>query len=282
MTEIAATALTLAGLARVAALLREVFPAAGHLTDTYLRWDYAENPMGAAIAVDARDGETAVAHLAGRALIARWAGRETQGYLIHHAATRASHRGQRLFGALLDAIASQARTRGAGFLIAVANAKSAPIFVARHGFAGLGALDVELGAGLPPRPRETSECDFEPVWSREAIAWRLARPGAAYRARRVGDSLQCAAPTGLLGAWVELAWVRGDAIETAPQAFAREPWLGARIGIGSGRRSGRWAALPVPRRLRPSPLELVFLDLAGARAPERSRTSFGVLDFDAF
>jgi GNAT superfamily N-acetyltransferase len=282
VADLVATELDDVGLARAAELLRDVFPAAAHLDPAYLRWSYAGNPMGEAIALDARAGEAVVAHLAGRALIARWGGREVRGYLIHHAATRASHRGQELFSRLLAGVGEQARARGAEFLIAVANASSAPIFVSRHGFQDLGPLDVELGVGLPPRFGAPVELAFEPLWNSAALTWRLARPGSTYRARRVGDAIQFAAASGLLGAWVELGWARAEALETVPPTFEELPRLGARIGLDPRRRQRPWPALPIPRGLRPSPLELVFRDLLGSRGLRSSHLSFSALDFDAY
>lgn len=282
MPEIAPTDLSEPALARVAALLCEVFPNAAPIDAAYLHWAYAANPMGTAICCDARDAGALVAHLGGRALEARVEGAPARGLLIHHAATRASQRGRGLFGALLEAIARAGQGAGYDFLIAVANAQSAPIFVAQHGFQALGALDVSLGLGLPPQPIGAAPAHFEAVLGERALAWRLARPGADYRVRRAGEELQLLAPTGRLGAWVELGWIPLAAAPAGLPVLASAPRLGARIGLDPRPRARAWPALRVPLRLRPSPLELVFRDLRGVRRLDRARTAFRVLDFDAY
>jgi len=280
--ELAPTELSGAGLARAAALLCEVFPAAPPVTPDYLRWAYAENPMGPAVAFDAREAGELVAHLAGRALVAVLEGREQRGLLVHHAATRASQRGKGLFGALVEAIAEAGCARGCDFLIAVANAQSAPLFVARHAFQALGPLDVWLGLGLPPAPVAGARSGFEPLWSEAALAWRLARPGSDYRVRRTGELAQVVAPAGRLGAWVELGWLPARTLPPSLRALGPGPKLGASIGLGARRRARAWPALPVPRRARPSPLELVYRDLRGRERLDRSSCAFRALDFDAW
>ncbi len=282
MVEIAPTDVSAAGLRRIAALLREVFPNARGIDPEYLGWDYALNPMGTAVAFDARDGDAVVAHMAGRALVARFEGREERGLLIHHAATLEAQRRQGRFGALLEAIAEAGSRTGFTFLVAVANARSAPVFVARHGFQPLGPLDVALGVGLPPRWEEAAPTQLEPVWNPDPLAWRLRRPGADYRVRRLGDSAQLLARTARFGPWMELAWLPAHTLPPQLRALTPALRLGAWIGLEARRREGLWPAVGVPLRLRPSPLELIFRDLAGQRRLERGLVAFRALDFDAY
>jgi GNAT superfamily N-acetyltransferase len=282
MVEVAPSDFAAAGLARIAELMQSVFPSARHLDAAALAWHYRENPLGPALAFDAREGETRVAHLAGRPFAARLFEREERGLLIHHAATRAGHRGRGLFGALVEQIVQAGRGAGFGFLAAVANASSAHLFVRHHGFQALGPLEVALGLGLPAPFVGAAAAQLVPQWSPRALAWRLRAPGALYRVRRAGEQGQILTRAGRLGAWLELGWAPAAWIPAEIAPLAGAPLLGAWIGLDPRRRARRWPALVVPVRLRPSPLHFVFRDLVGERRLERDRISFSALDFDAF
>jgi hypothetical protein len=282
MAEVAPSELSAAGLARIAALLRDVFPSARGIDPAYLDWGYTANPQGRAVAFDAHEADALVGHVAGRALVARIDGHEERGLLIHHAATRAGQRGRGWLGAGIEAVAAAGREAGFGFLLGVANAKSAPVFVGRYGFQGVGPLDVRLGLGLPPPFRGEHSVQLETRWSPPAIAWRLAQPGADYRVRRLGDAAQVLVRSGRAGPWLELAWLPVESVPPALPAPQPGPRLGAFIGLEPRRRARPWPALHVPLRLRPSPLELIFRDLAGRRRLDHARIAFCALDFDAY
>ena len=281
MAEIAPSDFSAAGLRRISALLADVFPSAHALDPDALAWSYTSNPMGHAIAFGATDAGALVAHLAARPLVVRFEGREERGLLLQHAATHATQRGRGLFGALIEAIAAAGARAGFGFLLSASNAMSAPIFVGRHGFQALGPLDVRVGLGLAPPWSGKAELQLETVWSPDALAWRLRQPGADYRVRRVGDAAQVLARTSRFGPWMELAWLPAHAVPVLP-APDRAPLLCAWIGLDPRRRARPWAALPVPLRLRPSPLELVLRDFSGRRRFDRARSAFCALDFDAY
>ncbi|HYO58518.1 hypothetical protein, partial [Archangium sp.] len=123
------------------------------------------------------------------------------------------------------------------------------------------------------------------LWDRELLAWRLANPSRAYRLRQRGESVRVEAPTGKAG----IQAILGDfprplcptSLEhTAP--FSPNPvrlWL----GIDPSRRFQRSLYPPIPERLRPSPLNLIYRDLSGKRPSlDVSRLRFRALDFDAY
>lgn len=262
-------------------MLAEAFPRARHLDPRYLAWDYAENPAGRAIAFDALEAGRPIAHLGARALRARLAGRSERGLLIHHAATLPEARGRGLFTALGDAILRAGAEAGFGFVLAVPNGRSVALFERRLGFQYLGTLDVRVGlASAAPDRRPAPPLALEPEWDAAGVAWRVRRPGSAYRARRSGGSCRLharAAP----GVWLEVAELPEALVPADVPELATWSPLRAWIGLDPARRSG-WQ-LPVPVRLRPAPLHLVFRDLGeGARRLHARRIRLCAFDFDAF
>lgn len=282
MTEVVVEDSSPAVIANVRGLLARVFPKASHLDDAYLRWDYAENPDGPALLVNARRGDAVVAHWAGQALRARVAGEEARGVLVHHLCTHPDHRGRGLFRALARRAEEAARERGLRFIVAVANANSTPGFLGSLGFQHVGALDARLGPGAPP-PSRAPEPVFERRWSEETLAWRLACPGRRYR--RVDDphgGAGVVAATGIPGIRAWLGEAGGAAVQALPAAPRR-----ARLTLWLGREPGvRWSRsgfVAIPMRLRPSPLNLVYRDLGTPGVSlELDAVRFRGLDFDAY
>lgn len=267
-------------------LLTEVFPtAAAQFTPAYLTWQYVRNPAGPAVGFNAFSGETLAAHYVTLPIRVQLDGRACKGLLSLNTATHPLHQGKGLFTKLADATYQYAAAQGYELVVGVANANSTPGFTRKLGFQLVSPLEARLGVGpLPSQdPRFTSE--FEVLWDRELLAWRLANPSRAYRLRPRGDSVRVEAPTGKAG----IQAILGDfprqltptSLErTAP--FSPNPmrlWL----GIDPSRRFQRSLYPPIPERLRPSPLNLIYRDLSGKRPSlDVSRLRFRALDFDAY
>jgi GNAT superfamily N-acetyltransferase len=267
-------------------LLTEVFPtAAAQFTPAYLTWQYVRNPAGPAVGFNAFSGETLAAHYVTLPIRVQLDGRACKGLLSLNTATHPQHQGKGLFTKLADATYQYAASQGYELVVGVANANSTPGFTRKLGFQLVSPLEARLGMGpLPAQdPRFTSE--FEVLWDRELLSWRLANPSRAYRLRTRGDSVRVEAPTGKAG----IQAILGDfprqlaptSLErTAP--FSPNPvrlWL----GIDPSRRFQRSLFQPIPERLRPSPLNLIYRDLTGKRPSlDVSRLRFRALDFDAY
>ncbi len=267
-------------------LLTEVFPsAAAQFTQAYLTWQYVRNPAGPAVGFNAFAGETLAAHYVTLPIRVQLEGRACKGLLSLNTATHPQHQGKGLFTKLADATYQYAASQGYELVVGVANANSTPGFTRKLGFQLVSPLEARLGVGpLPSQdPRFTSE--FEVLWDRELLAWRLANPSRAYRLRQRGESVRVEAPTGKAG----IQAILGDfprplcptSLErTAP--FSPNPvrlWL----GIDPSRHFKRSLYPTIPERLRPSPLNLIYRDLTGKRPSlDVSRLRFRALDFDAY
>lgn len=266
-------------LAAASALLRRVFAGAKHLTARHLAWQYRDNPDGAAVACNAYFGEELVGHMAALPMLGRFDGEVRPGLFMANGAVDADHRRRGLQSRISAAIFEEAVRRGYDFCFGTGNRYSTIPLLTR--FKLIGPLDARIGLGMPARSWSTEPASFERQWSEQALRWRLADPErpAAVRAR-AGDVAMLAA-TGVPGVAAILMagrneW-RMESAGAAPGPFRL--WLGLDRAID-------WAAstfVSVPTRLRPSPLNLVFKDLAGAGlAPDPARLVFRAIDFDPY
>ena len=272
-----------ADLAEVQALLRQAFPDAHHLDQDYLQWSYLDNPEGRALGFNAYHEKTLAAHYVTQPLRAQLTEGEERGLLSLHTATHPRYQGQGLFTQLARRTFEEARSLGFEFVVGVANAASTPGFVRKLGFQLVAPLDVRIGLG-PPRfgssGTATNPC-FAASWSPERLSWRCACPARLYSALPGGQHTALYAPTGRAGILAELGSFQSDHV---PLGLARTTgWNPIRLWMGLDPRPRAGAYLPLPGRLRPSPLNLIFLDLTGKQRqldPERVR--FRALDFDAY
>ena len=270
-----------AGYEQVANLLRQVFPKAGHLTPRYLEWHYGGNPDGKAIGCNAfaADG-TLVGHMAALVFDCRLEGEARRGMYTVNGAVHPDHRGRRLQSRISAAMFDEAGRLGYAFCLATGNKWSTGPLLTR--FRMLRPLDARLGFGLPRRREPVRAPSVERIWSEEALKWRLANPEGRYSAIRCGGGetaiLSPAGPPGL-GAILYQGPAPEGLAESRRAPGPLRVWLGLDPQVdwtGS-------AFLPIPMRLRPSPLNLVYKDLTGGGfLPDPDRIVFRGIDFDAF
>lgn len=261
-------------------LLNEVFPKAG-FTEALLQWQYTRNPEGPAVGFNAFSGEgELVAHYATIPVKVKLFGQEECGLLSLNTATHPLHAGNGLFTKLAKATYDHAAAIGYGFVVGVANAASTHGFVNKLGFQFVGPLRAMVGTGKPALGRERA-LDFERIWSPSTLKWRLQHPAKEYGRMEHGNENSITASTGVpfvmavLGRF-ESAWLQ-------PQNEKSCVALQLRIGLDPSIDWKRSLYINVPQWLRPSPLNLIFLDLTGKKrkiAP--NRVLFRALDFDAY
>ena len=263
---------------RVSGLLRLVFPKARHLTPRYLEWLFAGNPDGAAVGCNAWRGDELVGHMAAVPLKARMDGETRPGMYTMNGAVHPDHRGRRLQSGISAAMFEEAIGRGFHFCFATGNKWSTGPLLTR--FRMIRPLDARIGLGWPRRRETSAVPSFERIWSPEALRWRLANPEALYSVERRGGALGVSASAGLPGLGAILYQGPGEAEPAeGPRTGPMRVWFGLDPGID-------WRAsafLPIPMRLRPSPLNLVYRDLTGGDfLPDADRLTFQGLDLDAF
>lgn len=269
-------------MTRYVELFAACFPGAAHFDLPYLRWLYRDNPAGAVVGFDAWDGERLAAHYACVPASVRLGATPVRALLSLNTATHPDYQGKGLFTQLASRTYDAAATDGFGLVFGFANANSTPGFLRKLGFGLVAPLDAAVGVGRF-RARDwqaLGAAEFARSWPRDELAWRLRNPARPVRAVSLADgSTGFLAATGRPGlrAWAQLG--RASVPGTDPPGFPA-----ARIFIGKWPAAAgiRGMYLPIPQRLRPSPLNMIVRGLAGEVALDPANVSVSFLDFDAF
>ncbi len=260
-------------LAQTAALLQVVFPRARHLTADYLQWMYVDNPEGRAVGCNAWLGDDLVGHMVATPMRARTDRGEQRGIGIQNGAIHPDHRGRRLQSGISDAIFADGIRQGYAFSFATGNRASTGPLLTRYKL--IRTVDVHVGLGAPRRRSGRFVPSFERLWTADILSWRLANPQRRYAVR--GGRILAA--TGIPG----IAAVLGEGFDLSDSGVAPPGPLRVYLGLDPG---AAWAAsgfIPIPQRLRPSPLNLVWRDLAGeAPMPDVTRMIYRPLDSDLY
>lgn len=271
------------GISACSSLLRLAFPAARHFSDVYIRWEYLQNPDGPILGYNAFANGELAAHYAVQPMHATFSGAVRRGVLSLNTATHPLHRRKNLFTQLAEATYRAAHQQGFEFVVGVANANSTRGFLEKLNFDLVGPLEARLGFGLPRRIA-TASPTFARVWSTESMNWRLRNPARRYRVRSWRGRTVIEAPSGRVGTGVLMyegsnQWGLVDQRVGAAETGPLKVWIGTDPSIDWSRSK----YLEIPRRLRPSPLNLIFKPL---RRQALSLSSRGVLvraiDFDAY
>jgi len=278
-----------ATLARYGALFAACFPGADKFTPAYLAWLYAANPDGAAVGMDAWDGERLAAHYVCIPARAWVEGREVLVLLSLNTATHPDYQGKGLFTKLAAATFEAGAAAGFDGVYGVANGNSTPGFVRKLGFQLVRPLEARVGLGtLSHGPKAPSaQLSFERSWTPQALAWRCANPHNRVHRRGGGAARQqfYAAAFGMsLPAYAELdADSAGPVAAGSAGSAAPLSPLRLLIGLAPDANARWWNYASIPQRLRPSPLNLIYRSFAPrVSALDPARIQFSFLDFDAY
>lgn len=148
---------------------------------------------------------------------------------------------------------------GHEFAVGVANNNSV------HGFAKLGyqtvtQLELRLVSTIEAKG-QAQPVDFAREWSREAVAWRMQNPTRDYTVKPTRSGVQIHSRTSRFPALVGLLppdRISADAVPTRSR-YPFRVW----IGVDNGVDWGRSLQVKVPSRFKPTPLNLIYRDLAG-------------------
>lgn len=297
-----------ASVDEVAALLGEVFPDAPRLADSaYIEWLYEASPIGPVLQRNRFDGDGLAAHYALVPVDLSIDGTNASGALSLNTAVHERARGGGTFVALASETIRDAQEQGISCVVGVANANSTPGFERRLDFLNRGPLPVQILAPTPGRSGFSSAwaadaatllSGIEPMltpsshglsrtWTPAALRWRLETPGARYAVHRTDEALaiSIAAPltTGarlaiILGIFAEadLSAKKVRQLVRACCVFHKAP-LAVHAGFND---RAVLRGLPLPARLRPSPLNLITRSLDSTVVPAPARFEF--IDFDAY
>lgn len=252
-----------------------------HFSANYLKWQYLENPVGKAIAICAFEDDRIVGHYAAQPILSKINGIETCGLFILNAAVDPASQGQGLLRGIADRLHEEAASLGFQFMIGVGNKNSTPIYTKKFGFRSLGAMDVKIGMGLPKAELKQSYF-YERLWSEDSLKWRLANPDCDYKLCRKGNKTVIYKNNfPFLSTIMGVFDTQARLVNIASKGhFGLNLFLGIDPGI-------RWdqnkAFINFPELAKPSPLILIFRELAGEPLSiSRENLLFRGIDFDAF
>jgi GNAT superfamily N-acetyltransferase len=274
-----------ATIARYGDLFAACFPGVNKFTPAYLDWLYLANPDGQAVGYDAWDGERLAAHYVCIPARAWVEGKEVLVLLSLNTATHPDYQGKGLFTKLAAMTFEAGSTAGFDGVYGVANANSTPGFVRKLGFQLVRPLEARIGLGHlrhGARPAAAS-LSFERSWSDAALAWRCANPHNPVGRRDDTARRQFYAPA--MG-WHLPAYAELDpAARTVALPGARRMLSPLRlfIGLAPDSTASYRNYASIPRKLRPSPLNLIYRSFTPrVSALDPTRIQFSFLDFDAY
>jgi GNAT superfamily N-acetyltransferase len=295
-----------AELALTEALLADVFPGTRVSDPAYLKWLYADGPDGEAIAANLDDDAGRAGHYVVIPCTLRERGRDVAAALSLNTAVHERARGGGVFTRLAQAAYADAAARGVEAVVGVANANSTPGFTRRLEFALLGPLPaqvlvptpgrpgVKIAGGLPDDARlgplldaAADAGEATARWRPETLRWRLAAPRAEYAVHDGGDWIAVTTvdrssrvPVAVILAVLASRPLSGAESSALVRRACRRHRAPLALHVGHNDRLAL-RGLPLPQRLRPSPLNLIFRRLAGDGAPP-AFARFELLDFDAY
>jgi GNAT superfamily N-acetyltransferase len=295
-----------------AKLLAEVFPRTRVSRADYLEWLYSGSPFGQVIEANLDDEQGRAGHYA---LVPIALSRDGVDRLVALSLNTAVHeraRGGGIFVRLASAVIEQARQQGVEAIVGVANANSTPGFIGRLGFRLLTPLPASVLLPVPGRGDGLASAWVDPAafssgglvegaepllaapdtgearrWTTKTLRWRLAQPGARYALHRSDGLLavSCAERRAGVSVAVILKVFASEPVPARARAalvraacgFHRAP---AALFVGLNELVP-FRGVPLPARLRPSPLNLIYRSLVEP-PDEAVFVRFELLDFDAY
>lgn len=268
-----------------ASLFSICFPKSNKYNIEYLRWLYAENPVGPAVGFDAWDDDKLAAHYVCIPGPASVGGRSVKVLLSLNTATHPSYQGKGLFTKLAEMTYAAGAVNDFDCVYGVANANSTPGFTRKLGFQLVSPLEARVGLGGLHIDFESSRrnTQFERVWPSGSLDWRCSNPGNRIFGRKHDGLMQFHARA--FGKFLA-AYAEYSSEQVADLGNARWNYLSpARLFLGlvpsnACKFTQYWN---IPARLRPSPLNFIYRSLS-SRVPLLEKGSVGLsfLDFDAY
>lgn len=234
---------------------------------------YIDNPMGRVISFNAFYGDMLVAHYACVPYKMKICGRVAMGLFDMATVTHPEHRGKGLFKRLAQITYDYAREHGYEFVLGVANANSFPGYMKYFPFTNIGQLEVRMGLGQ--HIEQAGDKAYSVYWDAETFAWRSRCCKANYS--------MCGSQ--LLGRYNSYVHTY---MGVYPQTLMKEAGMEDKqwgwrpklyVGLGASFKS---IYLKVPKFIKRSPFNLIFLDLTQGTLPIVSRDNifFQLFDFD--
>jgi GNAT superfamily N-acetyltransferase len=263
-------------------LFADCFPGVDKFKRDYIDWLYSCNPDGKVVGFDARDGDRLAAHYVCIPARARVGNEEVPVLLSLNTATHPDYQGKGLFTKLAELTYAAGAKLGYDAVYGVANANSTPGFTRKLGFQLVGPLQASVGIG--PLGIEfasnSSSLQFRRFWSEQALAWRCASPvnPIGVQTGQGRSTLLAPVPGSPLKAAADIDTAVSDVKKTSSISPLR---------LFLGQVPAAWQRrafyVDIPKRLRPSPLNLIYRSLTGrVKTIDPDAVFLGFIDFDAY
>lgn len=252
-------------------LLQSVFQEhADKFSFEYLKWQYADNPVGKVVGFNAYAGDVLAAHYVTLPIYMNIEGKKTLGVLSCNTATHPDHRGKRIFSILAERTYQYAADNGYKFVIGVANANSTHGFIKHLKFNLIGPLYFKVGMGMNIYPQR--DYTFTRYWDKELMDWRLKNPSMEY----YKNNGVIVSPIKV--GFKKLVCYNRANLATLPKLNLRP--LNLYIGYGVDLSKGCYVNLP--KFIKRSPFNLIFRDLTDGQLPVVTKDNilFELMDFD--
>lgn len=236
----------------------------------YLKWQYADNPVGKIVGYNAYMGDVLAAHYVTMPIYMVINGEKTLGVLSLNTATHPDHRGKRLFSVLAEQTFQYATENGFKFVIGVANANSTHGFIKNLNFKLIGPLTFKVGVGTDIYPQK--KYVFTRYWDKEIMDWRLKNPSMKYF--KNGDVIVSPIKPG----FKKLVYHDQEGLVSLNKLHGRP--FNLYIGFGADLKKGKYCG--IPKFVEHSPFNLIFRDLTNGTLPELTKDNilFELIDFD--
>ena len=236
----------------------------------YMRWQYADNPVGKIVGFNAYMGDVLAAHYVTMPIYMNIEGKKTLGVLSLNTATHPEHRGKRLFTILAEKTYEFAAENGYKFVIGVANAQSTHGFLKHLRFKLIGPLTFKIGMGQNIYQR--TDYTYTRYWDKEIMDWRLKNPSMEY----YKNGYMIVSP--IKPGFKKLVYHDKAGLVSLKKLHGRP--FNLYIGYGADLSKGVYCG--IPKFVEHSPFNLIFRDLTNGTLPEVTKDNilFELIDFD--
>jgi len=242
-------------LIEITRFLQETFPKNEKFTLDFVRWQYAQNPLGAMAGFNAWDEGRIVSHFAGLPIDMNMFGQKRKGLLCINVSTNINYRGKKLFTILGQKTAEYAAENSYDFLIAVPNANSTHGFLKYFGFYLISPLTVKVGMGKNIYNNALFNCYKS--WDDDQWTWRLKNPANRYFC---DEKDIISTPISFFAKTLSKGQPSGTIRKIASKSIGFRP-LNLYVGLGGNTSNGLY--FNIPSFVKRPPFNLVFRDLTG-------------------
>lgn len=242
-------------LLEITRFLKETFPRNKKFTLEFVRWQYAQNPLGQMEGFNAWDGDRIVSHFAGMPFEMNLFEKKRKGLLCINVSTNIHYRGKKLFTAVGEKTVEYAKENGFDFLMAVPNGNSTHGFLKYFGFYLVSQLSAKVGFGNHIYSAKDFNCLR--MWDTKQWEWRLSNPANQYAYDKEGIIFT---PISFFAKTLSTAGLPQNIIDTKFRNIGMRP-LNLYVGLGADTSKGVY--FDIPSFVKRPPFNLVFKDLRG-------------------